>query len=284
MKICPKCNAKYRDDCEFCTHDAEKLVQGPSDADMPRKKPHKSSSDFGMLPFIGIFILIVCIAGGAYYYLHRKPPEPKPSALSDINTISSVYMNRDYVTNGMKLLPDGYSYIQFPSAVAYVPKDFKPVEVPITSAPAQDMSSQLALMGTLNRTSPKPSFFNLTVLNIKSNAIQQLNTADEAAFLKNIFIGFWQSDTLLGSKSLKREIVSLDYFKTFYGHMFLNVNFTSQPPDDASKLMFNSLSFYLFGNTIYVVALNTPNEFKDTFAKDFDAIITTFNASPKDIK
>lgn len=164
-----------------------------------------------------------------------------------------------------------------------LPGNFKRIENPSVSGSYQGIDSGIALTGEVEKNDstekdPRLNRFNVMVMFAKSADLLKLKSSEEEAALEATFKSYWESNKQTSKVATKRELISTEFCKTDKGHKYLKVKFISGIPNKPNIDLLHNVAFYIFGDTLYHIDLDTMVRANGKHDKDFETILNSFDA------
>ena len=151
----------------------------------------------------------------------------------------------------------------------------------LKSIPTQNVANGVALIAEINNDQDK-KFNPLKTLNVlvgfeKDPALLSINSGNEEKTLDTIFNNYWKSMENTAKVATNHKIISKDILKNIHNHKYLRVIYTSSSPNKPNREITNCVGFYVFGDTLFMISLDTFSNNIHDYSNTISDILYSFS-------
>ena len=243
-------------------------------------------------PVIVIFVAILCFGmlGGRLFGGNNNPSNDKQSSL--VATQSKVASNKASVkdVSQKKSSERFYPMIQrYSKNLCSYDVLGKKIWLPLfpkilNDTPPNNVNSGIAFLADVNNSLSKDKIerlnhFDVMVAFEKHPDLLKVKPNDEENALERVFDNYWKSMEKTAKTATKHELLIKEFMETIDGHKYLKVRFTSGVPNKPNLDTMHFVSFYIYDDTLFIIALDTMLRAINNHDELFETIFLTFNAN-----
>lgn len=262
----------------FSNNDLEK-ESGKKDTKANQVAKPSDSHDRQITKFVGISIVLILA-----FFVYAAFDYSDSASKHNPQAVNQTQSNTQSVSNGMTnntAIPDSFEPFKVLNATIYLPKHFKKIDSPSIGNTNYGIESGIALAGEVVKKDDSEkdyrlNRFNVMVMFARSTELLKMKSSEEESALEATFNRYWQSSSQASKVATKRELLSKEFCKTTNGHKYLKAKFISGIPGKPNIDLLHNVAFYIFGDTMYHIDLDTMVRSNGKHNKDFEIILNTF--------